>query len=479
MPRDGNGKNDGQATPWPRGLLVEAPPAPKPWRGRTWSNDTISWRTTFTYSSNLSVDDSSSIESTVDWPVGGAAAAAGAAAGGAGAGGGRGGGDDQVGGDGRGAGSGVRFGVAGADGIANGNGNADANANAINTVEKSSSAVISGGGAASSNGASGGRSVGDGGCNSSNSGNSNSGAARVQSGGRGEGIQDDGSRTQRRDGVNSRSGGGGGVVGSGGDNWGAGARGGEAAAVVRRVLPPLAPVPWAGAFQQQHRQAQSSGRNVVDFRAVAFTPTPPQASTPNPHLENAAAAAAGKMLPTLPQAGGQIQTDLGGTTAGGVGVAPLGEVGELGGGLGGTAAPRLGEPNLEGDRGAVSNGAAGTGAGNSAAAVGHEGGTADAAGQNATDVTQNAPAGVDGAAAAEATVAVIGEEAEGSGERVPSMDGLLIGTRCGATAGAGAGAGAGAEGEDVEVMKHMMSCAPVQTYPTRAAIRQWRHMFLP
>eukprot|EP00904_Undaria_pinnatifida_P008942 jgi/Undpi1/5178/HiC_scaffold_19.g08529.m1 len=64
---------DAQATPWPRGLLVEAPPAPKPWRGRTWSNDNITWRTrtSFTYNSNLSTDESSSVESIADWSGGG------------------------------------------------------------------------------------------------------------------------------------------------------------------------------------------------------------------------------------------------------------------------------------------------------------------------------------------------------------------------------------------------------------------------
>ena len=279
---------------------------------------------------------------------------------------------------------------------------------------------------------------------------------------------------QRRDGGVNRGGeGGGGVEGGGGDNCrvGAGMGGGETAALSRRELPPLAPIPRAGAFRQQPRQVQSGGRNV-DERVVAFAPTPTQA-TPDPHSKNAAAAA-GKIHSTLRPAGAQIHTGLGGIAAVGVGVPPRG----------GKAALRVGEPNLEGVAlkvvlGDRSTGAAGAGTGNSATTVGQDGGAADAAGQKATGAAEKAVTRVDGEAAVEATAVVIGEETEGSGERVPSMDGLVIGTRCGAAAGAGAGAGAGAEGEDAKVMERIMSCAPVRTYPTRAVIRQWRHMFLP
>lgn len=60
----------GGPQPWPTGLLVDAPPSPKPWRGRTLSQDNMSWRTVST--SNLSVsDEMSSQESSVaDWPGG-------------------------------------------------------------------------------------------------------------------------------------------------------------------------------------------------------------------------------------------------------------------------------------------------------------------------------------------------------------------------------------------------------------------------
>lgn len=54
-----------QPTPWPQGLLVEAPPSPKPWRGRTWSLDS-SWRTSLT-TTTLTGEDSSSQESLADW----------------------------------------------------------------------------------------------------------------------------------------------------------------------------------------------------------------------------------------------------------------------------------------------------------------------------------------------------------------------------------------------------------------------------
>eukprot|EP00903_Cladosiphon_okamuranus_P016350 g15078.t1 len=61
------GHGGGGPKPWPTGLLVDAPPSPKPWRGRTLSQENMSWRTAST--GNLSVtDDSSSQESSVaDW----------------------------------------------------------------------------------------------------------------------------------------------------------------------------------------------------------------------------------------------------------------------------------------------------------------------------------------------------------------------------------------------------------------------------
>ncbi|CAM9740356.1 unnamed protein product, partial [Laminaria digitata] len=110
-----------------------------------------------------------------------------------------------------------------------------------------------------------------------------------------------------------------------------------------------------------------------------------------------------------------------------------------------TVAPRgLGEQSLEGVEGGrggcKSNGVAGTGPGDTAADVGHEGGPAaaaavknatGAAGNPATGAAGNPATGADGNPATgaddvKATAAVIGEEAEGGGERVPSMDGLLI-----------------------------------------------------
>lgn len=49
---------------WPTGLMVEAPPSPKPWRGRTWSCE--SWRTSYT--ANLTADGGES--ASQDSPIG-------------------------------------------------------------------------------------------------------------------------------------------------------------------------------------------------------------------------------------------------------------------------------------------------------------------------------------------------------------------------------------------------------------------------
>ena len=509
---------DAQATPWPRGLLVEAPPAPKPWRGRTWSNDNITWRTrtSFTYNSNLSTDESSSVESIADWSGGGGGGVGegGGDAGGRGIGkvrgcgdgvaGGGGGGGEGVkscggGGGGESVGCGLKFGVAGG---ASNNGT---------TGEKSSSpscAIASAGESALLNGRSGGKNVRDGGC----SGDAANLCNATGSSSCDRGVPDEGSRMQRREAVINccgRDASGSGRVGvADGDGDSTGVLEGRGTVnVLRHDLPPLAPVPRTGAFRQQHRRAQSA----VDTRTVA--PAPPQATLDTSAKDGAGA---GKTSSALLPAGGKISPGVcgastvgvvGGVTAVGVclvtpladasspraaGVGCEGANGESGaGGGGGTAAARMGEQipeSMEGGRGS-SNGVSGTGTGASAAAVGREGGAGGFAGGKVATNGDGATA-VESTAVADKEVnstAPIDQEADSkveidretgrNGERVPSMDGMMIGTRCGVSAGAGAGAGS--EGDDVEVMKSIMSCETVRTYPTRAAIRQWRHMFLP
>lgn len=239
MPREtrNHGRGEDRApAPWPRGLLVEAPPSPKPWRGRTWSSD--SWRTTHT--SSLTAEDSSSQES-VDWNgIGGGLV-----------------GDSSL----------LQYATMRRDLASFGN-------HSNYSVIGSGSTLESGGVTAMSNGESGGGHVVETTQSDADNRHAGKGAGMPRDAG-GKIVMEGSSERDAMDGGN----------GAAATTMSEGGYTGRPVVGVglqheqqqqlqqQRDLPPLAPIPRAGAFREQ-RRAYGSGGRKAEVRTVAFAPCP-------------------------------------------------------------------------------------------------------------------------------------------------------------------------------------------------------------
>lgn len=420
---------------------MDPPPAPKPWRGLTWTNE--SWRTAV-----ISTDDSSSQESVADWHGGVCA----------------------VHGDGNSVGTGDRVGRGTGDG-----------SNAFSrAVNGGSPGVI--GGAVGSGGA-----VGAGG-GVRGGGTVAVGADDCAGEGKGEVPRDngringDGSYFGRADAnvlnavpvdVTGR-----GASGDAGrvdsNNNGGG---------VGRDLPPLAPVPKARAFPQRRRV---HGDRRVEVRTVPFaaadSPSAPDADSSSEKKPSASPRAVEvpetkEYVVVLPEG-------------------PRGDGDQCAGKAGDSGAVALAAPQKEFTVAGASGAAvgkselAGGGSNNSGSAGG------DVAGAVGT-VLGEKKCHVDvedgGVLSVEKSIAKADDEVEKEAKRERKEDvkdgttgidetrvgHLAVDRRCGATAAVSGPMAGEARGEAEVVGPGTSFAPPVATNPTRAAVRQWRHMFLP
>lgn len=395
---------------------MEAPPSPKPWRGRKWASD--SSRTHFTDS--IAADESSSQESATDYWNGASNGRFG---------------------DGIGAGTGARLGIRRAGGAMG------------ETVYRTRSDVARMG--AGGGGAGGGRAAGNGDSGGVHAGDLRHG--KMDGGGGGGGLKGINGRIHRDDNGGFVGGGVGGAIDAAVNAAAtAGNSGVRVGGGFECDVPTLAPVPRVGAFLHPCRLTGSGCGRKVEVRTVAFAPDPVQAT------RSPTSAVTASLSPPSPAAKGE-----------------RGEREANGGAEGG--AP----PLTAGGHHVLTDGA-GFAVGRQEASV--EGkqwqrgeGHPESAGVRAGDVSSGAkPAGVatgHKGVVVEDSVPVAAPEKKtgrdvktGDGARGKGSLGSGSGDRCGAASWVDV---------DAEAVGRMISCAPVRTHPTRAAVRQWRHMFLP